>query len=84
MSADGFFGLGLALYFASQGAGTMLWRLLAGGLRLLVAAGGGWLALVLSGSSCGLFAALALGLVIYGLGMAVPIACGALNRRPAR
>jgi Na+-driven multidrug efflux pump len=25
----GFFGLGMALYFASQGAGTMVWPLLA-------------------------------------------------------
>jgi putative MATE family efflux protein len=73
----GFFGLGLALYFASQGAGTMLWPLLAGGLRLLVAAGGGWLALTLTGSLWGLFAALAMGLVIYGMGIAVPIALGA-------
>jgi putative MATE family efflux protein len=80
----GFFGLGLALYFASQGAGTMLWPLLAGGLRLLVATGGGWLALTLTGSLWGLFAALALGLVIYGLGIAVPIALGAWNRRPMR
>jgi Na+-driven multidrug efflux pump len=80
----GFFGLGLALYFASQGAGTMLWPLLAGGLRLVVAAGGGWLALTLTGSLWGLFAALALGLVIYGLGIAVPIVFGAWNRRPAR
>jgi Na+-driven multidrug efflux pump len=77
----GFFGLGLALYFASQGAGTMLWPLLAGGLRLLVAAGGGWLALRLTGSLWGLFAALAFGLVIYGLGIAVPIVCGSWKRR---
>jgi putative MATE family efflux protein len=77
----GFFGLGLALYFASQGAGTMLWPLLAGGLRLLVAAGGGWLALTLTGSLFGLFAALALGLVIYGLGIAVPILGGAWHKR---
>jgi putative MATE family efflux protein len=77
----GFFGLGLALYFASQGAGTMIWPLLAGGLRLLVAAGGGWLALRLTGSLWGLFAALAFGLVIYGLGIAVPIVCGSWKRR---
>jgi putative MATE family efflux protein len=77
----GFFGLGLALYFASQGAGTMLWPVLAGGLRLLVAAGGGWLALALTGSLWGLFAALALGLVIYGLGIAAPIVFGAWDRR---
>jgi hypothetical protein len=35
----GFFGLGLALYFASQGAGRLLWPLLAGLLRMLIAIG---------------------------------------------
>jgi hypothetical protein len=50
----------------------------------VVAAGGGWLALWLTGSLWGLFAALALGLVIYGMGIAVPITLGAWNRRPAR
>ncbi len=43
--AYGFFGLGLALYFASQGAGRLLWPLLAGLVRLAIAAGGGWVAL---------------------------------------
>ena len=32
--AYGFFGLGLSLYFASQGAGRLLWPLLAGLVRL--------------------------------------------------
>src|SRR5439155_25597250 len=40
--AYGFFGLGLALYFASQGAGRLGWPLLAGLLRLVIAVGGGW------------------------------------------
>ena len=40
--AYGFFGLGLSLYFASQGAGRLLWPLLAGLLRLVIAVGGGW------------------------------------------
>ena len=40
----GFFGLGLALYFASQGAGRLGWPLAAGFLRLFVAAAGGWMA----------------------------------------
>ena len=38
----GFFGLGLVLYFASQGAGKLLWPVLANLLRLAVAALGGW------------------------------------------
>jgi Na+-driven multidrug efflux pump len=63
----GFFGLGLALYFSSQGAGRMFWPLTGGFLRLLVAAAGGWLALRLTGSLAWLFGALALGLVVYGV-----------------
>ena len=39
----GFFGLGLSLYFASQGAGKLAWPLIGGMLRLLIAVGGGWL-----------------------------------------
>jgi Na+-driven multidrug efflux pump len=62
----GFYGLGFALYFASQGAGRLLWPLLAGMFRLLIATGGGWLALQLTGSLAWLFA-LALGLLVYGV-----------------
>ena len=57
--AYGFFGLGLSLYFASQGAGRLLWPLLAGLLRLVIAVGGGWAALRLTGSLAWVFAALA-------------------------
>ena len=64
--AYGFFGLGLSLYFASQGAGRLLWPLVAGLVRLAIAAGGGWLAWRLTSSLAGVFAALALGLVVYG------------------
>ena len=54
--AYGFFGLGLCLYFASQGAGRLLWPLLAGLLRMVLAVGGGWLALRLTGSLTWVFA----------------------------
>jgi putative MATE family efflux protein len=40
----GFFGLGLALFFASQGAGRLLWPLVATATRMAVVAAGGWLA----------------------------------------
>ena len=40
----GFFGFGLALYFAAQGTGRLLWPLAAGIARLVVAAGGGFIA----------------------------------------
>ena len=72
--AYGFFGLGLSLYFASQGAGRLAWPLLGGMVRLVVAVGGGWLALALTGSLAWAFAALALGLVVYGLVVAGAVA----------
>lgn len=62
----GFFGLGLSLYFASQGAGRLLWPLFAGLLRLILAVGGGWLAFRVTGSLGWVFVALAGALVLYG------------------
>lgn len=79
--AYGFFGLGLALYFASQGAGRLLWPLLAGLVRLVIAVGGGWIGLRLTGSLGWLFAALALGLVAYGAILSAAILSGAWFRR---
>ncbi len=75
--AYGFFGLGLSLYFSSQGAGRLGWPLLAGLLRVVVAVGGGWLALRLTGSLNGLFLALALGLALYGGTLTAAIRGGA-------
>ena len=63
----GFFGLGFSLYFASQGAGRMLWPVVGVLLRATVALGGGWVALLLTGSLSALFAALSIALVVYGL-----------------
>jgi putative MATE family efflux protein len=79
--AYGFFGLGLCLYFASQGAGRLLWPLLAGLLRMVLAVGGGWLALRLSGSLTWLFAALSLALVAYGSVLLAAIAAGVWFRQ---
>ncbi len=62
----GFLGGGLALYFASQGAGRLLWPLVAGMARVIVAVGGGWLLLRWTGSLDWLFVAMGLGLVVYG------------------
>jgi Na+-driven multidrug efflux pump len=76
----GFFGLALALYFASQGAGRLFWPLFAGFARMLVAVGGGWLALRLTGSLGWLFAALALGLFLHGAVVLVAIGSGAWFR----
>ncbi|MET0527249.1 MAG: hypothetical protein ABW003_02695, partial [Microvirga sp.] len=80
--AYGFFGLGLCLYFASQGAGRLLWPILAGLLRLLVAVLGGFLVLRLTGSLPWVFAALSTGLVLYGVFLAGMVASGAWFGRP--
>ena len=79
--AYGFFGLGLSLYFASQGAGRLMWPILAGLLRLVVAVLGGWIALRLTGSLAWVFAALSLGLALYGALLAAMVASGAWFRR---
>lgn len=72
-----FFGLGLVLYFASQGAGRLTWPLLANFIRLVVSAGGGWMAINVLGSGApGLFIAIALGFVIYGTTTATAIKVG--------
>jgi Na+-driven multidrug efflux pump len=71
----GFFGMGLALYFASQGAGKLGWPLLAAILRMTIAAGGGWLAAQTSGLT-GLFLALGLAHAEFGLLTAIAIAAG--------
>ena len=62
-----FFGMGMTLYFASQGTGSMVWPFTAGVVRLCVAAGGGALvALVLGASLEWRFACVGLGLVLFG------------------
>lgn len=72
----GLFGLGMALYFASQGAGRLLWPLIANMARLVIAAGGGFIALRLTGDLTDIFVALALALVSFGLINAAAVARG--------
>ena len=76
----GFFTGGMALYFASQGAGRLKWPLRAGLLRLTIAAGGGWLAFRIFGTT-GIFVAIALALVTFGTVNAVAIYLGAWSDR---
>src|SRR5882757_7108178 len=73
----GFFGGGLALYFASQGAGRVGWAMIVTVLRVVIAAGGGWLAVKYFGGSAGLFVAIAAALVVYGLANVAAVAGGA-------
>ena len=81
--AYGLFGLGMALYFASQGAGRLLWPLLANMTRLLIAAIGGWLALRWTGSLTGVFIALSVALATFGLINAAAVASGVWFDKPA-
>ena len=61
------FGLGLTLYFASQGAGRMSVPFWAGVARMVVAVAGGWLAVEWLGWGLdGVFAAIAIGPIVYG------------------
>jgi putative MATE family efflux protein len=79
----GLFGLGMALYFASQGAGRLRWPLTAAVTRFVLAAGGGWLAFRLSGELVYVFAALAIALVMFGAINAAAVAAGAWFVKPA-
>jgi putative MATE family efflux protein len=77
----GFFGLGMALYFASQGAGRLTWPFLANLTRLVVATVGGWIAFRwFDGGLAGLFAMLAAALVAFGAINAGAIAAGSWSR----
>jgi putative MATE family efflux protein len=73
----GMFGLALSLYFASQGAGRLLWPLIGNVTRLAIAATIGWLALRWSGELSYVFLAQSLALVAFGVINAVAIASGA-------
>lgn len=69
----GFFGLGMSLYFASQGAGALRWPLMAGFARMIVAAGGGFLVLRWTGSLTMVFLMLGLALAVFGVMIAASI-----------
>jgi len=79
--AYGFFGLGLALYFASQGAGRLMWPLLGGFARLVIAVGGGWLALALTGSLPLVFVMLGAALAAYGAIVGIAVRSGVWFRK---
>jgi Na+-driven multidrug efflux pump len=73
----GFFGLGLLLYFASQGAGRLKWPVIGNIARLGAAGVGGWLAARAGWGLPGVFAAQGAALVVYGVLNAVAVAGGA-------
>jgi len=74
----GFFGLGLALYFASQGAGRLLWPLVAGFTRVVIASAGGFVVLRLGGGTLSaLYVVMAVALVCFGSTVALAVRRGA-------
>mgnify|MGYP005809893131 CR=1 FL=1 len=79
----GFFGLGLVLYFASQGAGRMFWPVTGQFVRLAVAVCGAAVALRTGGGLWSVFTAIAAALLAYGATVAVSIAGGAWTGRRA-
>ena len=69
-----FFGLGLTLYFASQGAGQVIGPVLAGTVRLLLVAGGGWWLAQYWGTADDFYGLVALAMLLYGLVTAAAVA----------
>jgi putative MATE family efflux protein len=62
-----FFGLGLTLYFASQGAGQVIGPVLAGTVRLAMVAGVGYTLSQHQGSASAFYTLVASAMVLYGL-----------------
>lgn len=65
--AFGFFGIGICLYFSSQGAAKMLGPVLAGTLRLVLVGAGGWWLAASGAEAWTLFALVGGAMVMYGL-----------------
>ncbi len=68
------FGLGLALYFAAQGAGRVAPALVGGFVSLMISVGGGWLIKNwLHADVVWLFGAIATALVVFGVIQALAV-----------
>ncbi|MDH2384967.1 hypothetical protein [Bradyrhizobium sp. CER78] len=72
----GFFGLGISMYFASQGAGRLSWPLIGSLVRMIVAVGGGWIVLRVTGSTSLLLVGYAGGMLLYSAIIASSVAAG--------
>lgn len=68
-----FFGLGLTLYFASQGAGQVIGPVLAGTVRLVLVAGAGYWLAQHQGTADHFYVLVALAMVLYGLVTAIAV-----------
>jgi Na+-driven multidrug efflux pump len=77
----GFYGLGLCLYFAAQGAGRLAGPVLAGSLRLVVIAVGGWWLAATDQPAWTMFALVGAAMVAYGIGTVLAIRVTPWGRR---
>jgi Na+-driven multidrug efflux pump len=82
--AFAFVGMGMALYFASQGSGRVLGPVLAATVRLAVVAGGGWILAAADAPVWTLFALVALSMLAYGLTTAAAVYVTSWGSHPAR
>jgi Na+-driven multidrug efflux pump len=71
--AFGFFGMGVCLYFASQGAAKVGGPVLAGTIRLLLVGLGGWWLVSIAAPAWTLFALVGAAMVVFGLSTALSI-----------
>ena len=78
----GLFGLGLCLYFSALGAGKVGGLVLAGTLRLLVVALGGWMLARAQAAPWTIFALVALGMAVFGLAAVVAVRCTSWGHEP--
>lgn len=78
-----FFGLGLCLYFASQGAGKVLGPVLAGTLRLVIVAVGGWWLAASGAPQWTMFALVGVAMVAFGIAAAAAVYFVPWGRRAA-
>jgi putative MATE family efflux protein len=69
-----FFGLGLTLYFASQGAGQVIGPVLAGTVRLVLVAGVSWWLARNHGTAGHFYGLVAVAMLLYGLVTAATVA----------
>lgn len=79
----GFLGLGLSLYFASQGSGKVLPAILAGTVRLVLVAVGGFLLAIADAPAWSLFALIGASMAVFGLSVALAVYLTPWSSRPA-
>ena len=76
-----FFGLGLCFYFASQGAGRVLWPVLSVVVRFAIVVGGGFILISLETTTPdNFFLLIGIGMLAQAIFTAVPIQMGAWTR----